>query len=323
VGTEAGGAAKPRIAAVGACHLDRKARAAAPFAVGASNPVVLGGCPGGVARNVAENLCRLGADVRLVTRLGNDPEGDALMAGLRGLPPGLSAIDLTGVSRSADAPTAFHLIALQPDGEMLVAVADMRIYDEITPAVLRGLPAGLWDVDAIFADCNLPAETLGFLAGLRGKLLRLAVNGVSPAKVRRLRPCLPACDLLFVNRGEVAALLECEAEGLDPTAAAAALLEAGAGEVVMTLGDAGLCVATRMEAGVKETVMLENFDNRVVDITGAGDALAAAYLEARLRGVAPAAAGRRALAAAQLTVASEESVSPALTPAALDRLVTA
>ncbi|WP_340119354.1 PfkB family carbohydrate kinase [Pelagibius sp. 7325] len=316
--TEARGAAKPRIAAVGACHLDRKARAAAPFAVGASNPVVLGGCPGGVARNVAENLCRLGADVRLVTRLGNDPEGDTLMAGLRGLPPDLPAIDLTGVSRSADAPTAFHLIALQPDGEMLVAVADMRIYDEITPAVLRGLPAGLWDVDAIFADCNLPAETLGFLAALRGESRRLAVNGVSPAKAVRLGPSLAACDLLFVNRGEAAALLGVKVEELDPAAAAAALRRAGAGEVAMTLGGEGLCVATE-----KETLMLENLDNRVVDITGAGDALAAAYLEARLRGVPPAAAGRRALAAAHLTVACEESVNPALSPAALDRLVTA
>jgi sugar/nucleoside kinase (ribokinase family) len=73
-------------------------------------------------------------------------------------------------------------------------------------------------------------------------------------------------------------------------------------------------------AGAEETVMLENFDNRVVDITGAGDALAAAFLEACLRGCDPATAGRRALAAARLTVETLDSVSPALTPGALDRL---
>src|SRR3546814_13629859 len=91
------------------------------------------------------------------------------------------------MTESAGAPTAFHLIALQPDGEMLVAVADMRIYDEITPALLQGLPSGLWTADAVFADCNLPAETLGWLAGRRRDAScpgRLAVNGVSPAKVR-------------------------------------------------------------------------------------------------------------------------------------------
>ncbi|GAB4376233.1 MAG: hypothetical protein Kow00114_39840 [Kiloniellaceae bacterium] len=274
MGKQASRAAPPRVAVVGACHLDRKARAAAPYAVGASNPVAVTHCPGGVARNVAENLCRLGAEVRLATRLGADAEGEALLGSLAALP-----LDLAGVSRSETAPTAFHLIALQPDGEMLVAVADMRVYDEITPALLQGLPADFWDVDAIFADCNLPAETLGFLAGLRRESRRLAVNGVSPAKALRLRPLLGACDLLFVNRGEAAALLGSGLEGFDPRAAAGALRQAGAGAVAMTLGGAGLCLATQ-----EETLMLENFDNRVVDITGAGDALAAAYLEARLRG---------------------------------------
>jgi pseudouridine kinase len=309
-----------RVTVVGACHLDCKARAAAPYVAGASNPVVLRGCPGGVARNVAENLARLGAAVALVSRLGSDAEGDALLSSLRALPVD-PPLGLGGVTRSASAPTAFHLIALEPDGEMLVAVADMRIYDEITPALLQGLPGALWTADAVFADCNLPADTLGFLAGLRRDSScpgRLAVNGVSPAKAARLRPLLDACDLLFVNRGEAAALLDRPAQDLEPEATVAALRAAGAGEVVMTLGGAGLCVA----AG-EEVVRLGTMENRVVDITGAGDAVAATYLEARLSGCDPAAAGRRALAAASLTVATEESVSPDLTPETLDRLVRA
>lgn len=302
-----------RATAVGACHLDRKARAESAFVAGASNPVALRCCPGGVARNVAENLARLGAEVALVSRLGRDGEGEALLAALGGLP-----LELGGVTRSDTAPTAFHLIALEPDGEMLVAVADMRIYDEMTPALLQSLPAELWDVDAVFADCNLPAETLGWLAGLRSDSVCLAVNGVSPAKAMRLRPLLDCCDLLFVNRQEAAALLERPAEGLDAEVAAAALRAAGVGEVAMTLGAAGLCLASE-----EETVVLPSFENRVVDITGAGDALAAAYLAARLGGLGLAAAGRRALAAAQLTVACAESVSPEISPQTLDRLVSA
>ena len=300
-----------KIAAVGACHPDRKACAVAPFIEGASNPVDLRSCPGGVARNAAETLARLGAAVALVSRLGQDAEGEAMLEALRSLP-----LDLRGVTRSQGTPTAFHLIALQPDGEMLVALADMRIYDEITPALLESLPPDLWEVDAIFADCNLPAGTLGFLAGLRRDSRLLAVNGVSPAKVERLRPWLRSCDLLFVNRQEAAALLEAATAGLEPLDATAKLRAAGAGEVVMTLGGAGICVAA-----AEESVMLEALDNRVVDITGAGDALAAAFLEARLRGCDPTAAGRRALAAAKLTVASEDSVSRQLSPQALDRLV--
>jgi pseudouridine kinase len=300
----------PSIAVVGACHLDRKARAGAPYVEGASNPVVVQACPGGVARNVAENLWRLGAEVALVTRLGSDAEGEGLLAGLAKLP-----IDLAGVTRSAAAPTAFHLIALQPDGEMLVAVADMRIYDEITPELLQTLPADLWTLDAVFADCNLPAGTLGFLAGLGRGRGCFAVNGVSPAKVVRLRACLAAVDLLFVNRREAAALLGQAAETLDPPAAAAELLAAGVGELVMTLGGEGICVA-----GKGETLVLPNLETRLRDVTGAGDALAAAFLEARLRGCGLAVAAARALAAARLTLETFDSVSAEMSPRALDAL---
>ncbi|MEO3431302.1 PfkB family carbohydrate kinase [Pelagibius sp. CAU 1746] len=299
----------PRVAVIGACHLDRKARAPAPYVEGASNPVELRGCPGGVARNLAENLLRLGLGVELVTRLGPDAEGDALLAGLRTLPLGLA-----GVSRSAAAPTAFHLIALQPDGEMLVAVADMRIYDEITPALLRALPAALWEAEALVADCNLPQETLAFLAGLRQKGRRMAAIGVSPAKVERLRPLLAACDFLVVNRREAAVLAGLDPETA-PTALARALLAAGAGEVVITLGEAGICLA-----GGGAVLELAKLPGPLTDVTGAGDALAAAFLAARLEGRDLESAGRRALAAARLTVESNDSVSAELTPEKLEQI---
>jgi pseudouridine kinase len=262
-----------------------------------------------VARNLAENLCRLGARVELVTRLGTDAEGDALLEGLRALPLGLA-----GVSRSAAAPTAFHLIALQPDGEMLVAVADMRVYEEMTPGLLQNLPESVWDAAAVVAECNLPQETLAFLAGLRQKERKVAAIGVSPAKAERLRPHLAACDFLVVNRREAAVLT-----GLDPQAAppalARALRAAGAGEVVLTLGAAGICLA-----GGTAVVELPNLPCRLADVTGAGDALAAAFLAARLEGRDLESAGRRALAAARLTVETTDSVSAELTPEKLEQI---
>ena len=299
-----------KVAVVGACHLDRKAQSDAPYVPAASNPVQLRSCPGGVARNLAENLCRLGVEVELVTRLGRDAEGDMLLSGLGALP-----IGRTGISRSQAAPTAFHLIAVQPDGETMLALADMRIYDEITPELLNNLPESLWEADAIVADCNLAAETLDFLAGLRRDGRKLAFVAVSPAKVVRLRPRLAACDLLCVNLREAAALLDWPPEPVDPVAAATALTAQGVGEAVITLGAMGICLADGAEA-----LVLRGIEGSLRDVTGAGDALAAVFLAARLRGLGLAAAGRRALAAARLTVESEDSVSPRLTPQILEEL---
>src|SRR3546814_10023393 len=66
-----------------------------------------------------------------------------------------------------------------------------------------------------------------------------------------------ACDLLFVNRQEAAALLEGEAAGDAPEALVAALRRAGVAEVVMTLGAAGICVANE-----KETIVLPSLETR-------------------------------------------------------------
>lgn len=301
-----------RIVVAGACHLDRKAQAGGDYVLGASNPVSVATCPGGVAHNVAQNLRLLGCDVELVTRLGQDAEGEAIATTLP--VPRLGSI---GVSRSATAPTAFHLIVLQPDGEMLVAVADMRIYDEITPALLGTLPPAVWNCAAIFADCNLPAETLAFLAGLRRADRRLAVNGVSPAKVVRLAGRLSACDLLCVNRREAAALLGQNRDHLEAAKAARQLRDRGVAEVVMTLGAQGACFAASDQV---VSLPAPTPAARLVDVTGAGDALGAVFLEGRLRGLDLKSAGRRALAAAHLTVEAAESVSPQLSPEKLEEL---
>ena len=313
-----GGGEGLKVVCLGGCHVDRKAFGDAALVKGASNPAKVTGGFGGVARNVAENLGRLGVAVELVSRLGEDADARAVLAFLGDLPLGLA-----NVTRSPTAPTAFHLIALEPGGDMLVGLADMRIYDEITPVLLRALPPALWQVDAVFADCNLPAESLSFIAEAAGPSCAIAVNGVSPAKAPRAVPILAATDHLFVNRAEAAAMSGAGAgAGVGagagepaPEALAAALLAKGVGEVVLTLGARGLLVADN-----ERCLLLDSLPGALRDVTGAGDALAAAYLESRLRGLDLEAAGRRALAAARLTLESPESVNPALTPARLEQM---
>ena len=177
-------------------------------------------------------------------------------------------------SCSATAPTAFHLIALEPDGEMLVGVADMRVYNEISPSLLRRLPAALWTADAVFADCNLPTESLAYIAAQTGADTKLAINGVSPAKVKRAKAILSDVDFLFVNLAEAAALVDGNQAEASPEAMAEALLARGVEELVITLGAAGF-LAARLE----EKRTLEGHGDRVKDVTGAGDALAATYLD--------------------------------------------
>src|SRR4051812_37180735 len=138
----------------GGANLDFKARGVHSLTLRDSNPVRIYSTFGGVARNIAENLARLGASVRLISRVGSDSAGDSLLEAMSQL-----GVEVSGVSRSNRCPTATYTAVLEPEGEMLIGLANMDIYDELTSDVLlsQGIPTqgSFWVVDS-----NLPESTL-------------------------------------------------------------------------------------------------------------------------------------------------------------------
>jgi sugar/nucleoside kinase (ribokinase family) len=108
-------------------------------------------------------------------------------------------------------------------------------------------------------------------------------------------PCLPFTDLLFVNGSEATMLSGVD----DPDAAAQVLLDKGAGEVVIKLGERGSVVY----AG-NERIAAPAFEVAVKDTTGAGDCFAAGFLAALHRGLDYRSAARIANAVGGMSVES-------------------
>ncbi len=295
-----------RVLCIGGAAVDRKYRAFEPLRQGTSNPVTSGRSFGGVARNVAENIARLGTTVSLVSILGNDENGRALLEDLERLGIGTN---LMAVSNTH--PTAEYVAVLQPDGELAVGLANMAIFDELTPTLLRKAEPDLQS-EWIFADCNLPSETLHALVdAARSRSLKLAIDAVSSPKVMRLPRDLTGVGLLFLNMDEACAYLD--RAKASPEEAAASLQACGAERIVLTFGEAGL-----LAAGSSGAQRIEAISAKIVDATGAGDALIAATLVALLRGHSLTEAARFGSAAAALTVESTASVRPDLSFALLE-----
>src|SRR5436305_257330 len=114
------------IASIGAAHVDRRGILRGPTILGTSNPGDVHLDFGGVARNVAENLARLGCAVSMLSRVGDDEEGRRVIAHLR-----FAGIDTALVSRSPVRPTASYTAILENQGELVIGLADMDIYEEI------------------------------------------------------------------------------------------------------------------------------------------------------------------------------------------------
>ena len=291
---------------IGGATVDRKYRARDPVRMETSNPVTSTRSFGGVARNVAENVARLGAKASLVSVLGDDDNGRAVLKALEGL-----GIGTRHVTLSRDRATAEYVAVLQPEGNLAIGLADMAIFDEMTPASLQRAwreMSPLW----VFSDCNPPSQTLCELVALaRTGPALLAVDAVSTLKVMRLPKDLSGVGILFLNLDEARAYLSLPAAA--PEQAAGALLARGVERVVLTLGEGGLVAADR--SGLTRIGAVEA---RIVDATGAGDALIATTLVAMMNGHSFIEAARLGAAAAALTIEDTASVRPDLSFALLE-----
>ncbi|MGQ9814624.1 MAG: PfkB family carbohydrate kinase, partial [Candidatus Roseilinea sp.] len=67
------------ILVIGAANLDIKGRLFAPAVASSSNSCAIRTSFGGVARNIADNLARLGVPVTLLTAVGNDFAGQNIL----------------------------------------------------------------------------------------------------------------------------------------------------------------------------------------------------------------------------------------------------
>ncbi|MBB2969553.1 carbohydrate kinase [Mesorhizobium sp. RMAD-H1] len=299
--------AQKRIAVVGGAVFDRKYHARAPLISGTSNPVTGYRSFGGVARNVAENLARLDIATSFVSIVGDDDTGRALIRSLRDLSVDVSQVIVTG-----DAPTAEYAAILGPENELALGIADMGIFDLFSPANLDRVWPHLASAAYVFADCNLPAETLKALIERKASArFRLAIDAVSSPKARRLPEDLTGVDILFLNLDEARAMLDLSESDLrfSPEAAADALRARGAGGVVLTMGAAGLLVAD-----AEGTARVEAVPAHPVDVTGAGDAMIAGTLSRLLSGASLTEGARTGSLLATLTAESEASVHPLLSP---------
>jgi pseudouridine kinase len=294
---------EPTVACIGAAHIDRKATATGPVVPGSSNPVTMRVGAGGVARNVAENLARLGLSVMMVSRVGGDREGQAVLNGLAE-----AGVGTDFCTYSTSAPTATYTALLDKAGELVIGLADMGIYDELTVEVLEPLLPRLEQIPVWFIDCNLPTESLRFLLRRKPEGCTIYVDCVSVAKAARLEGILGGIDTLFANDDEASYLSHVQIRApLDVCEAGYRLMCNGVGSVVITRGQDGAFVASPFDYDFFLPPPVD-----VNEVTGAGDALIAGVIFGRIGGHAMDEAMKLGLACAAWAVEAAETVNPSL-----------
>lgn len=300
---------QPGVVVIGGANVDIKARSAAPATRHTSNPGHGSMTPGGVARNIAENLARLGTRTHLITAIGRDPLGDNLLA-----QTSAAGVRLEFVQRS-DLPTGTYTAILDSDGELIVAVADMAVTDDLRPEHLNQARDVIGTAGLLVLDGNLgPAALEHALELAAAAEVRTILEPVSVPKAKVVSPLITTERPLYAvtpNRDELTALTALPTRtDRQLRLAADSLHQRGVQHVWVRLGAEG----SMLSRSSGEVVQIPAVATTVEDVTGAGDSSLAAFCHALIEGQDPVEAARFGHAAAALTIASSHTVRPDLTP---------
>ena len=259
---------------IGGANVDRKFRLEHAVQMGTSNPASVSRSIGGVARNIAENLGRLGHSVKLMSIAGNDPEWNLIEEASKSF----MNTELTKVDDTLS--TGTYTAVLEPGGEMVLAMADMAIYDAMTPEYILRSEADLLSASFIVADLNCPAETLEEIHKLaKSKKIPFAVIPVSEPKMNRLGKDLIGVTWLILNRGEAGRFLDRAISTEEQwRQAAEELMRLGAEHVVITGGKDGVIAGT----GGNIRHYAAHAVPAIVEVTGAGDAFSSGIIHSYL-----------------------------------------
>ncbi|MBZ9703692.1 MULTISPECIES: carbohydrate kinase family protein [unclassified Mesorhizobium] len=288
----------PRVLAVGGAHIDRRGQVSGAYVPAASNPGTMREDVGGGVFNALRSTVRRGVSGSLLSVRGGDAAADTVSRAIA--EAGIADLSAVFLDRTTPSYTAL----IDREGELLVGFADMALYELAFAKQIRRsrVREEIAAADAVLCDANLPSAALERLVSLAAGKPVFAI-AISPAKVVRLTPVLGGLAVAFMNRREAVALA-----GLDDAASQKTILDglrsAGLDSAVVTAGGGPVLGFDRDGS----FAVVPPPPRKVVDVTGAGDALAGATVAALLRGMPLRAALREGVAAATLAIESASAV---------------
>ncbi|WP_028535764.1 PfkB family carbohydrate kinase [Paludibacterium yongneupense] len=297
---------------IGGANMDIAGSTTSALRFSDSNPGTVRSTPGGVARNIAENLARLGCDCRLISAFGDDAHGRMLIESTRA-----AGVDLSPSLILPDAATSTYLSVHGPDGDMAIAVNDMGILDRLTPERLAPQRDLLRHAALIVADTNLGEDALAWIFANRGDR-PVFVDTVSAFKAERIRPWLSHIHTLKPNRLEASQLSGLPFDSREQAPAVADWFHrAGVNQIILSGGANGLYYSNGITRGWMNPPHVD-----IVSAEGAGDALMAGLAYGCLQQHTLTESVRFALGCAALTLTSDKNNHPALSQAVVDSLLT-
>ncbi|WP_133862296.1 MULTISPECIES: ribokinase [Pseudomonas] len=249
------------------------------------------GC-GGKGANQAVAAAKLGSEVLMVTKVGDDLFADNTLANFRRF-----GIDTRHVTRAPGRSSGVAPIFVQPDSHNSILIVK-GANAALGPADIQAAEADLRDCALIVLQLEIALETVYAAIDCGQRLGIPVLLNPAPAVADLSAAHLARLDYFVPNETELALVSGLPVQDRESAFAAARML-AGRGirHVVVTLGAAGA-----LYVGEEGEFSLPGQPVAAIDTTGAGDAFIGCFAHGRVQGLGLRDAMQRAVAYSALSV---------------------
>ena len=301
-----------KIVCVGGANVDIQSFSLEPVRIHDSNPGHIQFSAGGVGRNIAENLARLGQTVKMVSVTGDDFLGNYVRRVSQE-----AGVDISNMEILIGHRSSVYVSIMDSDGDMAVAGSDMRIIKQMDKGFIDRHSEVITQADCIITEPNLSSETLDYLTALcRNK--PMIADPISTTYAKVLKPFLGRLTAVKANAYEAAILADVPIETeADLEKAADKILASGLFETAITLGAKGVFYKNQEGAVIRETPK----PIKMVNATGAGDAFTAGMVFGLVNGLPPKEMIRFSMAASIVALSHQNTINPEMSESSVRKIM--
>jgi len=263
------------------------------------NPGLVYSSFGGVGRNIAENLSKMGENTKFLSVVGDDNNGKSLLEHAK-----KERIDVSEVKISKNYPTSSYLSVLDKEGDLKVAISSMDIINEIDNDYIDKNRSIIEMSKLCILDTNL--DNLGYI--VNNFKATFILDTVSSIKALKAKNLLDKFHSVKTNKLEAEILTGIKIVDKDSIKKAGEVfLEKGVKNLFLTLGEEGVYFLNRNESG-----FLRAKEVNLINATGAGDAFTAGVAYGLMNELSLKEIAKFAISASIVALEHKDTINPNL-----------
>ena len=300
---------EPYVCVIGGSNIDIQGFPNEKLLNGDSNPGIIKTSLGGVGRNIAENLARLGVKTKFLSVVGEDENGIRILDHAKKI-----GLDMENTLVVKGESTSTYLCVLDENRDMNVAIAYMDILKNLDIDYIKKNDDIIRNSKFCILDTNLPG-VLEYIVTTYN--IPFVLDAVSAKKAKKIKKLVGYFHTIKPNKIEAEVLSGITINNKsDLRKVGEYFIHKGVKNVFITLGSEGVYYKTSEVEGIVKPPKM-----KMVGATGAGDAFVAGLVYSLFKGKNIEEEIEFAIGSSIIAISSAETINPEMTSDNVDKII--